>query len=219
MAMKKDRKKGKGRRRPKSEFDQQLLDLARVTRVVKGGRRFRFRATMVIGNRKGKVGVGVSKGTDVSAAIQKAVADARKNMIDVNLDGNTIAHDVRQKLASAKIMMKPAKEGRGIIAGGAVRTVVELAGVKDVVSKSYGTSNKLNVARATIEALKQLRKTENEDDVKNEKKIDDKKNTQKKESSEKKVVKKTAKKATTKKSTKKTAKKAVKKATKKTTTK
>ena len=175
MAMKKDRKKGKRGRRQKSEFDQQLLDLARVTRVVKGGRRFRFRATMVIGNRKGKVGVGVSKGTDVSAAIQKAVADAKKNMIDVNLDGKTIAYDVRQKLASARILLRPAKEGRGIIAGGAVRTVVELAGVKDIVSKSYGTSNKLNVARATIEALKTLKKTENNTPEKEEVKKDDKK--------------------------------------------
>jgi len=161
MVMKKDRKKGRRGRRQKSEFDQQLLDLARVTRVVKGGRRFRFRATMVIGNRKGKVGVGVSKGSDVSIAIQKAVADAKKNMIDVNLDGKTIAYDVLQKLASAKVMLRPAKEGKGIIAGGAVRTVVELAGVKDIVSKSYGTSNKLNVARATIEALKTLKKTDN----------------------------------------------------------
>ncbi len=172
MVMKKDRKKGKRGRRQKSEFDQQLLDLARVTRVVKGGRRFRFRATMVVGNKKGKVGVGVSKGTDVSIAIQKAVADAKKNMIDVNLDGKTIAHDVRQKLASARVLLRPAKEGRGIIAGGAVRTVVELAGVKDIVSKSYGTSNKLNVARATIEALKTLKKTQNditEKSVKSEK--------------------------------------------------
>ncbi len=172
MVMKKDRKKGKRGRRQKSEFEQQLLDLARVTRVVKGGRRFRFRATMVIGNRKGKVGVGVSKGTDVSIAIQKAVADAKKNMIDVNLDGKTIAHDVRQKLASARVLLRPAKEGRGIIAGGAVRTVVELAGVKDIVSKSYGTSNKLNVARATIEALRTLKKTQNdvtEKDAKNDK--------------------------------------------------
>ncbi len=172
MAIKKDRKKGKRGRRQKPEFDQQLLDLARVTRVVKGGRRFRFRATMVIGNRKGKVGVGVSKGADVSIAIQKAVADAKKNMIDVNLDGKTIAHDVRQKLASARVLLRPAKEGRGIIAGGAVRTVVELAGIKDVVSKSYGTSNKLNVARATVEALKSLKKTQNnikEKDVQNKK--------------------------------------------------
>ena len=181
--MKKDRKKGRSRRQ-KSEFDQQLLDLARVTRVVKGGRRFRFRATMVIGNRKGKVGVGVAKGSDVSIAIQKAVADAKKNMIDVNLDGKTIAYDVLQKLASAKVMLRPAKEGKGIIAGGAVRTVVELAGVKDIVSKSYGTSNKLNVARATIEALKTLKKTDNggtDEVVENDKKKEVKQKSYKKE--------------------------------------
>jgi len=177
---KKDRKKTRGRRRPKPEFDQQLLDLARVTRVVKGGRRFRFRATMVIGNRKGKVGVGVAKGTDVSQAIQKAVADAKKHMIEVNIDGNTIAHDVNQKLGSARILIKPATEGRGIIAGGAVRTVVELAGVHDIVAKSYGTSNKLNVARATIEALQQLIRTEN--------KKEDKKETTSKKDTSKKVV-------------------------------
>ncbi len=219
MVMRKDRKKGRGRRQ-KSEFDQQLLDLARVTRVVKGGRRFRFRATMVIGNRKGKVGVGVSKGTDVSGAIQKAVADAKKNMITVNLDGHTIAHDVQQKLASARIMMKPAREGRGIIAGGAVRTVVELAGVKDIVSKSYGTSNKLNVARATIEALKQLRATEKKEDAvenKKEEKVAKEKIVAKK--STKKAVTKKATKKVTKKTTKKITKKATKKVTKKVTTK
>jgi small subunit ribosomal protein S5 len=221
MAMKKDHKKGRGRRQ-KSEFDQQLLDLARVTRVVKGGRRFRFRATMVIGNRKGKVGVGVSKGTDVSAAIQKAVADAKKNMIDVNLDGNTIAHDVNQKLASAKIMMKPAKEGSGIIAGGAVRTVVNLAGVKDIVSKSYGTSNKLNVARATIEALKQLRKTETDKSVTENLKVVEKKERKKtitKKTVKKTTAKKAIKKTKAKKVTKKTTKKTSKKVSKKTTTK
>lgn len=158
MAINKDRKKGsKGKRRPKSEFDQQLLDLARVTRVVKGGRRFRFRATMVIGNRKGKVGVGVAKGGDVSQAIQKAVADAKKNMITITLNGNTISHEINHKLASAKILLKPTKEGRGVIAGGAVRTVVELVGINDVVAKSYGCSSKLNVARATVEALSLLR--------------------------------------------------------------
>jgi len=173
MAMKKDRKKGRGRRQ-KSEFDQQLLDLARVTRVVKGGRRFRFRATMVIGNRKGKVGVGVSKGTDVSQAIQKAVSDAKKNMITVNLDGKTISHDVRQKLGSARILIRPATEGRGIIAGGAVRTVVELAGVRDIVAKSYGTANKLNVARCTIEALRSLKKAKGDNVIQEEQKTEKK---------------------------------------------
>ena len=144
-------------RREKPEFEQKLLDLARVTRVVKGGRRFRFRATLVIGDRKGKVGVGVAKGSDVSDAIQKAYNDAKKSMITVKLAGNTISHDVLMKLGSAKVLLKPAQEGRGVIAGGAVRAVVDLAGIRDIVSKSLGTSNKLNVARVTIEALKSLK--------------------------------------------------------------
>lgn len=145
------------RRRKKPEFEQKLLDLARVTRVVKGGRRFRFRATLVIGDKRGKVGVGVAKGADVSNAIEKAYNNAKKYLIEVKMSGNTITHDVQQKLGGAKVLLKPAAEGRGIIAGGAVRAVVSLAGVKDVVSKSLGSSNKLNVARATIEALKQLK--------------------------------------------------------------
>jgi len=149
--MRRDRRPKGRRERP--EFDQKLLDLARVTRVVKGGRRFRFRATLVIGNRKGKVGVGVAKGADVSVAIEKAFNDAKKNMVEIKMDGNTIPHDVKIKMGSAKIILKPASEGRGIIAGGAVRAVMDLTGIKDVVSKSLGTSNKLNLARATIKAL------------------------------------------------------------------
>jgi small subunit ribosomal protein S5 len=144
-------------KREKPEFEQKLLDLARVTRVVKGGRRFRFRATLVIGNRKGDVGVGVAKGSDVSDSIQKAFNDAKKNMIKVKIDKNTIPHGVSQKLGSARIIMKPASEGRGIIAGGAVRAVVDLAGIRDIVSKSLGSSNKLNVARVTIAALASLK--------------------------------------------------------------
>jgi small subunit ribosomal protein S5 len=147
----------KGKRREKNEFEQKLLDLARVTRVVKGGRRFRFRATLVIGDRRGKVGVGVAKGVDVSDAINKAYNDARKNMIEVKLKGTSITYDVLKKLGSAKVLLKPTFEGRGVIAGGAVRAVVDLAGIKDIVSKSLGSSNKINVARATIEALKLLK--------------------------------------------------------------
>lgn len=143
-------------RREKPEFDQKLLDLARVTRVVKGGRRFRFRATLVIGNRKGKVGVGVAKGSDVSDAIQKAFNDAKKNMVTIELDGTTITHDIFAKLGASKVLLRPASEGRGVIAGGAVRAVVDLLGVKDVVSKSLGSSNPLNVARVTIKALQLL---------------------------------------------------------------
>lgn len=144
-------------RREKPEFDQKLLNLARVTRVVKGGRRFRFRATLVIGNRKGKVGVGVAKGSDVSDAIQKAYNDAKKNMVEIKLDGGTITHDVRAKLGSAKVLLKPATEGQGVIAGGAVRAVVDLLGVRDIVSKSLGASNPLNVARVTVKALLMLK--------------------------------------------------------------
>jgi small subunit ribosomal protein S5 len=156
-----------GRRKERPEYDQKLLDLARVTRVVKGGRRFRFRATLVIGNRKGKVGVGVAKGADVSVSIEKAFNDAKKNMINFALHGNTITHDVFVKLGSAKILLKPAHEGRGIIAGGAVRAVVEMVGIKDIVSKSLGTSNKLNVARATIKALTSIKKPKNNPSTQN----------------------------------------------------
>lgn len=144
-------------RREKPEFDQKLLNLARVTRVVKGGRRFRFRATLVIGNRRGKVGVGVAKGSDVSDAIKKAYNNAKKNMITVELVNGTLTHDVAAKLGSAKVLLKPATEGQGVIAGGAVRAVVDLLGVKDVVSKSLGASNALNVARVTIKALAKLK--------------------------------------------------------------
>jgi len=146
-------KKFSREKREKPEYDQNLLDLARVARVVKGGRRFRFRATLVIGNRKGKVGVGVGKGSDVSDAIKKAFDDAKKSMITVSMKGNTIIHDIEYKEGAAKIIMKPAVSGKGIIAGGAIRAVVDLAGIKDIVSKSLGTANKLSVARATISAL------------------------------------------------------------------
>ncbi|MEF3691882.1 MAG: 30S ribosomal protein S5 [Candidatus Moraniibacteriota bacterium] len=148
--------KGDKKKREKPEFDQKLLDLARVTRVVKGGRRFSFRATMVIGDKKGRVGVGVGKGSDVSNAIGKAVNDAKKSLINIDISKGTIPYEMEIKMGSAKIMLKPAKEGRGIVAGGAVRAVVDLVGIKDVVSKSLGTSNKLNVARATLSALKEF---------------------------------------------------------------
>ncbi len=145
-----------GMRREKPEYDQKLLDLARVTRVVKGGRRFRFRATLVIGNRKGKVGVGVAKGADVSNAIQKAFSNAKKHLVTIPLSGTTIAHDVAVKQGAAKVLLKPGRAGQGVIAGGAVRAVVDLVGIRDIVSKSLGSSNKLSVARATVSALEML---------------------------------------------------------------
>jgi len=154
--MSKDKKFGRGDKREKPEYDQKLLDLARVARVVKGGRRFRFRATLVIGNRKGKVGVGVGKGGDVSDAIRKAFDDAKKSLVSVSMKGNTIRHDIEYKKGAARIILKPAVSGKGIIAGGAIRSVVDLAGIKDIVSKSLGTANKLSVARATIEAFSRL---------------------------------------------------------------
>ncbi|MBP6975263.1 MAG: 30S ribosomal protein S5 [Candidatus Moranbacteria bacterium] len=146
-------------RRERPEYEQKMLDLSRVTRVVKGGRRFRFRATLVIGNRKGKVGVGVAKGSDVSDSIQKAYNDAKKNLITVALDTDTmtIPHAVLVKLGAAKVLLKPGFKGQGVIAGGAVRAVVDLLGVKDIVSKSLGASNPLNVARATVKALGTLK--------------------------------------------------------------
>ncbi len=150
--MSRDKKFGRDKRE-KPEYDQKLLDLARVARVVKGGRRFRFRATLVIGNRKGKVGVGVGKGADVSDAIRKAFDDAKKSMITVSMKGGTIIHDIEHKKGAARIILKSAISGKGIIAGGAIRSVVDLAGIKDIVSKSLGTSNKLSVSRAVIEAL------------------------------------------------------------------
>ncbi|HHH12588.1 MAG TPA: 30S ribosomal protein S5 [Candidatus Moranbacteria bacterium] len=152
------RRQRRGGRREKSEFDSVLLDLARVTRVVKGGRRFSFRATVVVGDRKGRVGVGVAKGADVSIAVAKATNDAKKHLINVPVKNGTIPHDITVKEGSAKVLLKPAAEGSGVIAGGAMRTVVSLAGIKDVLAKSLGTSNKLNVARATCKALQNLKK-------------------------------------------------------------
>lgn len=152
-----NQKRGGGRRE-RPEYDQKLLSLARVTRVVKGGRRFRFRATVVIGNRKGKVGVGVAKGSDASDAIKKGFQAAKKNLLTISLAANTIAHDVRGKYGSARVLLKPASVGRGLIAGGAVRAVMDLLGVKDIVAKSLGSSNGLNVAWATVRALQTLKK-------------------------------------------------------------
>src|SRR5680860_418969 len=146
----------KGRRKVKPEYDQKVIDIARVTRVVKGGKRFSFRTVVVIGNKKGKVGVGVSSGPDMRAATEKSYADAKKNLITLGFTGNTIPYRVDQKLGSAKILLKPAAKGNGIVAGGAVRTVVSLAGVKDISGKMLGAKSRLNNARATIVALKQF---------------------------------------------------------------
>ncbi len=144
----------------KKEYEQKLLDLARVVRVVAGGRRFSFRAVVIIGNRKGKVGVGVAKGQDVSLAVEKASADAKKHLIEIRTIGGTIPHQVEAKYCSAKVVLKPGRQGRGIIAGGAIRVIADLAGIENISAKIIGrTGNKLNNARATVKALKKIKKT------------------------------------------------------------
>ena len=139
------------------EFDERIIALDRVTRVVKGGRRFRFRATAVVGDGKGKVGIGVGKGTDAPTSIIKAVARAKKDMITFNLKGTTIPHEIQVTFGGAVVFLKPARPGTGVIAGGAVRAVLEAAGVKDVLTKALGSSNKINNSYATVEALSKLK--------------------------------------------------------------
>jgi len=149
----------KGRRFEKrDEFDSKLLDLARVTRVTKGGRRLRFRAAVVVGDKKGKVGFGISKGADVSKAVEKATRMAKKNIITVPIVNGTIPHYVEAKFGAAVIMLKPQTAGRGLVSGGTVRTICSLAGIKNISSKILGrTSNKVNNAKATITALNNLK--------------------------------------------------------------
>lgn len=162
MEDKKQQKQFKGRPRrrsdrrpekPAEEFEQKIVNLARVTRVMAGGKRMKFRACMVIGDKKGRVGVGLAKGADVSQAIQKAVTKAKKNLINVPIVGSTIPHQISVKLGAAYIMMKPARQGVGIKAGGVLRIVLELAGVKDVTAKIMGTNNQVNNVQAAMKAL------------------------------------------------------------------
>lgn len=139
------------------EFNQEILDLARVTRVTKGGKRMSFRACVIIGDKKGRVGYGVAKGADVAMAVEKAVRQAKKRVFTVPLFQETVPHRVDAKFGAAEIMLKPAPQGSGIIAGGAVRVVLEMAGVPNVVSKIFGSKNKINNVKATFEALKKLK--------------------------------------------------------------
>lgn len=137
------------------EFDEITISIDRVSRTVAGGRRMRFRALVAIGNHKNKVGVGVAKGNDVTTAIQKANARAKKNLITFNINGETICHEVEAKVTGAHVLMKPAAPGTGIIAGGVVRSIIGLTGVKNLISKSLGSTNKVNIAYAVIEGLRQ----------------------------------------------------------------
>ena len=141
--------------KPKSDLEDKVITINRVTKVVKGGRQFRFAATVVVGNRKGKVGIGLGKAKEMPDAVKKATQAATKNLINVELiDNRTISHEIIVKEGAVRVMLKPAKEGTGVKAGGPVRDVLELAGVKDVLSKSLGSSTKVNMARATLNALK-----------------------------------------------------------------
>ena len=144
--------------RKQSEFKEKVIDLRRVTRVVAGGKRFRFRATVIIGDEKGRVGVGIAKGVDVAQSVDKAKVNAKKKLMTVSLKDRSISYEVEAKFSAARVMIKPARKGHGLKAGGAVRAVLLLAGVRDATAKCLGgTKNKLTNAMATIEALKKLR--------------------------------------------------------------
>jgi len=149
------------RKSEESQWEHRVLDIRRVARVVAGGKRFSFRATVVIGDRKGRVGVAAAKGKDVSEAVEKAISRAKKDVIDVPIKNDTIPAEVIAKHSSAIVLLKPAKAGKGIIAGGASRAVLALSGIRNVTAKILGrTSNKLTNAMATIEALRKLKKIE-----------------------------------------------------------
>jgi small subunit ribosomal protein S5 len=138
------------------EFQELVINIDRVARVVKGGRRFRFKALVVVGNDKNKVGIGVAKGADVQAAIAKATEVAKKHIITIAIDHDTIPHDCELQFSGARVLIKPASPGTGIIAGGVVRSIIGVTGIRDLLTKSLGSTNKVNIAYATIEALKSL---------------------------------------------------------------
>lgn len=147
-------------RREDAEFDKKLVEVRRVAKVVKGGRTMRFSALVVVGNKKGLVGVGIGKAGEVPEAIEKATANAKNHLVSVPIVGTTIPHEVVGKFSSSSVLMFPAPEGTGVIAGGSARAVVELAGIKDIVTKSHGSNNKINGVKATLEGLKMLRTRE-----------------------------------------------------------
>lgn len=146
--------------RKEDELERRLVSVRRVVKVVKGGRTLNFSATMVVGDKKGKVGIGNGKASETSVAVEKAFQAAKKNMQCVNIVGSTIPHEVEGKFGTSTILLLPAKEGTGVIAGGAVRAVIDLAGIKDIVTKSYGGRNKINTVQATLNGLTSLRTRE-----------------------------------------------------------
>lgn len=150
-------RKGGRRGNEKKEFEESILQIDRVTRVVKGGRRMRFRVTVIIGNRKGKVGMGIGKSGEVATSVQKAVTQAKKNLVTIPIVNETIPHEVRMKVKSSQFLMMPAVPGTGIIAGGAMRKIADLSGIKNLLAKSFGTNNKILNAQGTMKALLSLR--------------------------------------------------------------
>lgn len=154
------KQRGRGGERERSEFDQKVLDIRRTTRVVAGGRRFSFRATVVIGDHAGRVGLGIGKGLDVASAVEKAVVKGKKDIFHIPLTATkTIPHMVEGKVSAARVLLKPVREGKGLVVGGPIRVIADLGGIKDLTAKILGrTPNKLNNAQATMVALRKLKK-------------------------------------------------------------
>ena len=148
-------------RKPRSEFEEQVVHIDRISRTVAGGRRIRFRAAVVVGNRNGKVGIGVAKASEVILAVQKAITSAKKRLVVVPIVNDTIPYEIESQYGAAKVLLKPASQGTGIIAGGAVRAIASLAGIKNLLSKILGSQNQINNLRATIKALREFQADNN----------------------------------------------------------
>ena len=155
-----ERRPRKDRNEKSDGLDKKMVAVNRISKTVKGGRKMRFNAVVVVGDKNGRVGVGMGKATEVTLAIEKATADAKHHLVSIALDGTTIPHQIIGKFETTKILMMPSKEGSGVIAGGAVRDVVEMAGIKDITTKSYGSNNPVNCVKATFDGLMKLRNAE-----------------------------------------------------------